>query len=144
MRRGSGGRSRPPVGSRGKAPGGGLGATPPEAEGFLQFRHLKLALKCIQTQLCLCIFCLFRTVVDYTCSNVKASNNSLYTKTESENFSYPNRTTEVKNVVGTLNWIPALTSTSLDPEAERVCPIQGTGHTIIHRNNPHLFINTLT
>ena len=32
--RGSGGRSRPPVGSRGKAPGRGLGATPPEAEGF--------------------------------------------------------------------------------------------------------------
>ena len=35
--RGSGGRSRPPVGSRGKAPGRGLGATPPEAEGFFQY-----------------------------------------------------------------------------------------------------------
>ena len=32
--RGSGGHSRPPVGSRGKAPGRGLGATPPEAESF--------------------------------------------------------------------------------------------------------------
>ena len=31
---GSGDRSRPPVGFRGKAPGRGLGATPPEAEGF--------------------------------------------------------------------------------------------------------------
>ena len=31
---GSGGRSRPPVGFRGKAPGRGLGTTPPEAEGF--------------------------------------------------------------------------------------------------------------
>ena len=34
---GSGGRSRPPVGSRGKAPGRGLGATPPEAEGFFHY-----------------------------------------------------------------------------------------------------------
>ena len=34
---GSGGRSRLPVGSRGKAPGRGLGAMPPEAEGFFQY-----------------------------------------------------------------------------------------------------------
>ena len=34
---GSGGRSKPPVGSRGKAPGRGLGATPREAEGFYQY-----------------------------------------------------------------------------------------------------------
>ena len=39
--RGSGGRSRPPVGSRGKAPGRGLGATPPEAEGFFSMSSQK-------------------------------------------------------------------------------------------------------
>ena len=33
----SGGRSRPPVGSRGKAPCRSVGATPPEAEGFFQY-----------------------------------------------------------------------------------------------------------
>ena len=41
--RGSGGRSRPPVGSRGKAPGRGLGATPPEAEVFSVCHHKKTA-----------------------------------------------------------------------------------------------------
>ena len=41
--RGSGGRSRPPVGSRGKAPGRGLGATPPEAEGFFSLSSQKTA-----------------------------------------------------------------------------------------------------
>ena len=41
MMRGSGGRSRPPVGSRGKAPGRGLGATPPEAEGFFSMSSQK-------------------------------------------------------------------------------------------------------
>ena len=41
MMRGSGGRSRPPVGSRGKAPGRGLGATPPEAESFFSVCHHK-------------------------------------------------------------------------------------------------------
>ena len=35
--RGSGGHIRPPVGSRGKAPGRGLGAMPPEAECFFQY-----------------------------------------------------------------------------------------------------------
>ena len=35
--RGSGGHSMPPVGSRGKARDRGLGATPPEAEGFFQY-----------------------------------------------------------------------------------------------------------
>ena len=39
--RGSGGRSRPPVGSRGKAPGRGLGATPPEAKGFFSMSSQK-------------------------------------------------------------------------------------------------------
>ena len=34
---GPGGCSRPPFGSRGKAPGRGLGATPPEAESFFQY-----------------------------------------------------------------------------------------------------------
>ena len=42
---GSGGRSRPPVGSRAKAPGRGLGATPPEeAEGFFCMSSQKTAL----------------------------------------------------------------------------------------------------
>ena len=41
--RGSGGRSRPPVGSRGKAPGRGLGATPPEADGFFSLSSQKTA-----------------------------------------------------------------------------------------------------
>ena len=40
---GSGGRSRPPVGSRGKAPGRGMGATPPEAEGFFSMSSQKTA-----------------------------------------------------------------------------------------------------
>ena len=40
---GSGGSSRPPVGSRGKAPGRGLGATPPEAEGFFCMSSQKTA-----------------------------------------------------------------------------------------------------
>ena len=35
------GRSRPPVGSRGKAPGRGVGATPPEAEGFFSMSSQK-------------------------------------------------------------------------------------------------------
>ena len=35
--RGSGGHSRPPVGSRGKASGRGLGAMAPEAEGLFQY-----------------------------------------------------------------------------------------------------------
>ena len=39
--RGSGGRSRPPVGSRGKAPGRGLGATPPELKVFSVCHHKK-------------------------------------------------------------------------------------------------------
>ena len=39
----SGGRIRPPVGSRGKAPGRGLGATPPEAEGFFSMSSQKTA-----------------------------------------------------------------------------------------------------
>ena len=39
--RGSGGRSRPPVGSRGKAPGRGLGATPLEAECFFSMSSQK-------------------------------------------------------------------------------------------------------
>ena len=43
MMRGSGGCSRPPVGSRGKAPGKGLGATPPEAEGFFCMSSQKTA-----------------------------------------------------------------------------------------------------
>ena len=38
---GSGGRSRPPVGSRGKAPGRGLLVTPPEAEGFFSVSSQK-------------------------------------------------------------------------------------------------------
>ena len=37
--RGFGGRSRPPMGSRGNAPGGGQGATPPAAEEFLRFKR---------------------------------------------------------------------------------------------------------
>ena len=41
--RGSGGRSRPPVGSRGKAPGRGLGAKPPEAEDFFSMSSQKTA-----------------------------------------------------------------------------------------------------
>ena len=40
---GSGGRSRPPVGSRGKAPGRGLGTTAPEAEGFFCMSSQKTA-----------------------------------------------------------------------------------------------------
>ena len=40
---GSGGRSRPSVGSRGKAPGGGLAATPPEAEDFFSMSSQKTA-----------------------------------------------------------------------------------------------------
>ena len=40
---GSGGRSMPPVGSRGKAPGRVLGATPPEAEGFFCMSSQKTA-----------------------------------------------------------------------------------------------------
>ena len=39
--RGSGGLLRPLVGSRGKAPGRGLGATPPEAEGFFSMSSPK-------------------------------------------------------------------------------------------------------
>ena len=39
--RGSGGHSRPPVGSRGFAPGRGLGAMPPEAEGFFSMSSQK-------------------------------------------------------------------------------------------------------
>ena len=42
MRR-SGGRSRPPVGCRGKASSRGKGATPPEAEGFFQYGITKTA-----------------------------------------------------------------------------------------------------
>ena len=38
---GSGGRSRPPVGFRGKAPGRGLGAMPPEAGFFFSVCHHK-------------------------------------------------------------------------------------------------------
>ena len=41
--RGSGGCSRPPVGSRGKASGRGLGATPQEAEGFFSMSSQKTA-----------------------------------------------------------------------------------------------------
>ena len=41
--RGSGGRSMPPVGSRDKAPGRDLGATPPEAEGFFCMSSQKTA-----------------------------------------------------------------------------------------------------
>ena len=41
--RGSGGRSRPPVGSRGKAPGRGLGTTSPKAEGFFCMSSQKTA-----------------------------------------------------------------------------------------------------
>ena len=37
----SGGRRWPPVGSRGKAPGRGLGALPPEAEGFFSMSSQK-------------------------------------------------------------------------------------------------------
>ena len=39
--RGSGGHSRVPVESRGKAPGRGLGATPPKAEGFFSMSSQK-------------------------------------------------------------------------------------------------------
>ena len=38
---GSGGRSRPPVGSRGKAPGRGLGSTPPEGVFFFSMSSQK-------------------------------------------------------------------------------------------------------
>ena len=38
---GSGGRSRPPVGSRGKAPDRSLGALPPEAESFFSISSQK-------------------------------------------------------------------------------------------------------
>ena len=41
--RGSGGCSRPPVGSRGNTPGRGLGATAPEAEGFFNMSSQKTA-----------------------------------------------------------------------------------------------------
>ena len=40
---GPGGRSRPSVGSRGKAPGRDLGATPPEAEVFFSMSSQKTA-----------------------------------------------------------------------------------------------------
>ena len=42
--KGSGDHSRPPVGSRGKAPGRGLGAMPLEAEGFFSMSSQKTAL----------------------------------------------------------------------------------------------------
>ena len=41
--RGSGGRSRPPVGSRGKAPGRGLGATPQKLKVFFSMPSQKAA-----------------------------------------------------------------------------------------------------
>ena len=45
--RGSGGRLGPQSGCRGEVPGGGLGATPPDAEVFLLFVIQKVPLKCI-------------------------------------------------------------------------------------------------
>lgn len=39
---GFGGRRRPPMGSRGNAPGGGQGAMPPEAENFSHLDNKKM------------------------------------------------------------------------------------------------------
>ena len=48
-KRGSGGCCRPPVGSRGNAPGGGQGAKPPEAEAFSKIESAKTALNAISS-----------------------------------------------------------------------------------------------